>query len=210
MKVIKRVTALAAALCIAVAVSGCGKEVKNKSDAPTDTAPAANGGFNPGEGIINSDFGTLTEFSAQTLNGDTVTQEIFSENDLTMIYIWKTDCEPCKAEFPALVKLSGMLPEGTALIGMCIDGDTNGDEAKKIADEAGLPFDSIIGGATLEGVKSTPTTMYVDKYGNVVGEPKEGRSYASDDDAAAQEFFIDVSSHLGMAKSKYQADARKE
>ncbi len=208
MKNINRLTALAAALCIALTMSACGQKTEKKSDAPTNTAPASNGGYKKGEGIINSDFGTLTEFSAETLGGETVTQDIFAEHDLTMVYIWKTDCEPCKAEFPALVKLYDMMPEGTALVGMCVDGDTNADEAKKIAADAGLPFDSIIGGATLEGVKATPTTMYVDKHGNVVGEPKEGRSFASDDDAVAQEYFIDVSSHLGMAKEKYAADGQ--
>ena len=205
MKDLKRIAAAVMALCIALTMSACGKEVENKkSDAPTNTAPASDG-FKAGEGIINSNFGTLKEFSAQTLTGETVTQEIFADHDLTMIYIWKTDNDNCKAQLSAMVKLYDMLPEGTAFVGMCADGDTNAEEAKNMVSELELPFDSIIGGATLEGVNAFPTAMYIDRNGNVVGEPKEGRSYAEGEDEIAQEYLLDLNAHLGMARSAYAA-----
>lgn len=206
MKAYSRIISLTAALCIAASLAACGNKVESKTEEAETTTTAADDKYQPGKGIINEANGSLTDFSAETLSGSTVTQELFSGYDLTMIYIWQTTCEPCKVEFPAIEKLSSQLPEGVNLVGMCVDADIAGDEAKKIASDAGLTFENIIGGATLTGVKSTPTAVYVDKYGNVVGEPHEGKSYADGDDAIMQEYLIDISSHLGMARTKYAAD----
>ena len=206
MKNYRRLLSLTAAACLAVSLAGCGSKVEAKPDhQPAETTTTA--AYQPGEGILNEANGSLTDFSAETLTGNTVTQELFSGYDLTMIYIWQTTCEPCKAEFPAIEKLSSQLPEGTSLIGMCVDADIAPDEAKQIASDAGLTFENIIGGATLTGIKMTPTVVYVDNQGNVVGEPHEGKSYADGDDAIMQEYLLDLNSHLGMVRTKYAADA---
>ena len=201
----KIMTIAAAAACIALMLCGCGKEAPQKSEKKTETT-AASDSSRVEKKVVTDAYGSMAEFSSETLSGKTLTQDDLAGFDLTMIYIWQTTCEPCKNEFPALIKLKEQLPEGTQLIGMCVDAPEKPDDAKKISDEAGLTFDSIMGGAGITGISGTPAVIYVDKAGNVIGEPRVGRSFASDTDAMVQEFFIDISSHLGMAKIKYAED----
>ena len=45
---------------------------------------------------------SFSNFTAITLDGETVTQDIFQDHDLTMINIWATFCGPCLSEMPDL------------------------------------------------------------------------------------------------------------
>lgn len=201
---IKKMTAAAAALCIALTMFGCGKEVEKKAEEPAVTTTQKV--HTPDEGVVNPGYGELSDFSAQTISGNTVDQGIFADHDLTMVYIWQTDKDHCKEELPAIQKLSTQLPDGAALIGMCADGEENADEAKKIIDEAGITFENIIGTATLADIKTTPTAVYIDKNGNVVGDVSEGHSMADGEDAVVQDYLMKINSHMGMARTKYAAD----
>ena len=47
----------------------------------------------------------LGSFEAQTLTGETLTDSVFSDAQLTVINVWATFCGPCKEEMPVLAKL---------------------------------------------------------------------------------------------------------
>lgn len=205
---IKRFAALTACAFIAVSLFGCGKDIEKKSDvdaAPTNTQ-ARSDGYKPGEGIVVSEYGSLAELDSQTLSGGKLTAADLGANDLTAVYVWKTDNDSSKKELPMVEKLSSQLPEGVSLVGLCLDAGENFDAAKKLAEDSKLTFETICDASGLAGITSAPAMIYVDKAGNVIGEPKVGKSLAADETAFIQEYTMDINSRLGMARAKYSAD----
>ncbi|MCI8811517.1 MAG: TlpA family protein disulfide reductase, partial [Oscillibacter sp.] len=45
-------------------------------------------------------------FEGTDLDGNTVSQEIFSQSKLTMVNVWATYCNPCLSEMPGLGELA--------------------------------------------------------------------------------------------------------
>ena len=48
------------------------------------------------------------------LDGETVTNDLFAEKDLTVLNVWGTFCGPCVAEMPELGDWAEELPDGAA------------------------------------------------------------------------------------------------
>lgn len=139
-------------------------------------------------GDANPDEPTLKNFKTTDLDGNEVTQEIFSNADLTMINIWATYCNPCLGEMPDLgVLAEEYADQGVQIIGILMDVyDQNWnvvqsqvDLAKEIIQETGadylhlMPSTDLIY-AKLRYVQAVPETIFVDKEGNLVGEPHLG------------------------------------
>lgn len=130
----------------------------------------------------------LGEFSTTDVNGDTYTQEMFAENDLTMVNVFTTWCTPCVNEIPDLQKLSEeMADHGVRVVGVvldCVDGSGSTDEeavkkAKVLAERTGASYPFLIPDAgymngRLAGINAVPETFFVDKNGNIVGETYSG------------------------------------
>lgn len=121
----------------------------------------------------------IGEFNAKTLDGSTVTEESLKDYDLTMINIWATYCGPCKEEMEDLAKLYESLPENVNMTSICTDAADEAELAQKIVDANGAKFKVIIPDdklkeSILNNVTGVPTTFFVDKDGNVVGEPVMG------------------------------------
>lgn len=122
-------------------------------------------------------------FSTTDLNGNSIDNAIFSNADLTVLNIWGTFCGPCIDEMPELGKWAKEMPENVQLIGLV--ADIEGEEDTKhlqmardylTAAEADFTnmmvnrdFDRI-----MNWVTGVPTTIFVDKSGNIVGEPIVG------------------------------------
>ncbi len=139
-------------------------------------------------GDANPDEPTLKNFKTTDLDGNEVTQEIFSNADLTMINIWATYCNPCLGEMPDIgVLAEEYADQGVQIVGILMDVyDQNWnvvqsqvDLAKEIIQETGadylhlMPSTDLIY-AKLRYVQAVPETIFVDKEGNLVGEPHLG------------------------------------
>ena len=120
-------------------------------------------------------------FEGLDLDGNPVTSELFKENSVTVVNFWFSACAPCIGELGELNELDQMLREkGGAVIG--INADTIGGdesmimEAKSILEKKGAKYQNIYFPADSEAGKLTysitafPTTMVVDRNGNIVGE----------------------------------------
>ena len=120
-------------------------------------------------------------FEGMDLEGNPVTSELFKENSVTVVNFWFSTCAPCIAELGELNALNEELKlKGGAVIG--INADTIGGdesmimEAKSILEKKGAKYQNIYFPADSEAGKLTysitafPTTMVVDRNGNIVGE----------------------------------------
>ncbi|MDR1630836.1 MAG: TlpA family protein disulfide reductase [Oscillospiraceae bacterium] len=131
----------------------------------------------------------LGNFETKDLKGNTFTNSIFAEYDLTLVNIWATWCPPCVGEIPELGELvNETRSEGVNIIGIVIDAvnertfatDTaTFDKAVQIMESGNADYtvllpDEAMFSAVLKNVTSLPTTIFVDKNGTVVGKAVVG------------------------------------
>ena len=120
-------------------------------------------------------------FEGKDLDGNPVTSELFKNNAVTVVNFWFSACAPCIGELGELNALNEELKlKGGAVIG--INADTIGGdesmimEARNILEKKGAAYQNIYFPADSEAGKLTysitafPTTMVVDRNGNIVGE----------------------------------------
>lgn len=128
-------------------------------------------------------WGQMPSFTAKDLEGNTVTEEIFAQKDLTVVNIWGTFCPPCIEEMPELGVWAQEMPDNVQIVGLIVDiagedDKEHHDMAVTITERAGAAFPQIIANSDfadiMQGVVGVPTTLFVDKEGNLVGEPVVG------------------------------------
>ena len=137
---------------------------------------------------------TKIEFSAKDINNKNINSDIFDDAQVTMINIWGTFCGPCIKEMPDLSLLSKKYDEQKfQIIGIVIDAvnrkglpdSKQMDAAKKIVKQTGADYihivpDTKLQNGILQNVFAVPTTIFVDKNGNQVGETYTGSRSLAD------------------------------
>lgn len=151
-----------------VSLTGCGSTAENAPDLSETGMQASKGGDS-----------TLTEFTAETLDGSEFSPETLAAADLTVLNIWQTTCPPCIREMPELAELEKELPERVRFVTWCLDGAYAKEETRSILTDAGFEGTTIIAAdgdlmAFLQTVQYTPTTVFIDREGNLIGEPVIG------------------------------------
>lgn len=117
----------------------------------------------------------LHSFEAVTLDGGSFTQEDLAQKDVTILNFWALTCPPCIQEMPELARFADSLPDNIQVVTVCLDGDTDTEYTKSILDEAGFEGTTLLTGSgdfrdVIFAVQYTPTTIFVDKDGNLVGD----------------------------------------
>lgn len=125
-------------------------------------------------------YGKFAEFTTNDIDGNEVTQSIFANKDLTVVNIWGTFCGPCINEMPELGAWEKELPDNVQIVGLIVDISSTDNEtqiaaAKQITEKADVGFVNLIGGngafdELISSIVGVPTTIFVDKSGNIVGE----------------------------------------
>ena len=131
--------------------------------------------------------GVLKGFKGKDLDGNDVDDSLFAKNKVTVVNFWFSGCKPCVGELSKLNELNEKLKEmGGEVVGINTDTLDNNEagikEAKEILKAQGasyknLTFDSnsTVGDYAGNGnIMAFPTTVLVDKDGNIVGEPFMG------------------------------------
>lgn len=152
-------------------LSGCGEkdqteEVKD-STSETDTSSAV------------SDSNASITFDAQTIDGASVSGDVFSNSRITMVNVWATYCNPCLNEMPGLGELaSSYNPGDFQLIGIISDVMEDADEgtlthAADLVAETGADYPHLLLSeslyyALLTDVSAVPTTFFVDQDGQIL------------------------------------------
>lgn len=162
---------LGAALVCSLCVNGCGNQKAASQSVlePTGVTESPESGF-----------GNLNQFTADTLDQGTFSQEDLAGKDVTVINFWSTLCGPCVSELPDIAAFAKMLPDNVQVITACLDGKgAEEEEVKEILEKAGFEGVTLLGGEgdykmLSEAVQYTPTTVFVDKDGNMIGNPLIG------------------------------------
>lgn len=130
---------------------------------------------------------SIGEFTTVDIYGETVTQEIFADYDLTLVNLFATWCGPCISEMPHLAQLQkDMQDKGVNVVAVVLDS-VSGTEvnqetvglAQQIAELAEAEFTFMIPDETnmngrLDGIAAVPESFFVDRDGNIVGETYVG------------------------------------
>ena len=121
-------------------------------------------------------FSNLKSFQADTIDGGTFSQDDIAKKDVTVINFWSMMCGYCIDELPEIAKYADTLPDNVQVITVCLD--LEGDEEIKAAQDtlktAGFKGTTLIKGdgdfkTVCEEIQYTPTTIFVDKEGNTIG-----------------------------------------
>lgn len=145
---------------------------------------------------------TLGTFEAKDQEGKKFTNEDFKNYDATVINLWFTGCSACIEEMPELNKVADDLKKDKKVnfITLCTDAEydqSTMDAFKRIVGENKPTYQAL--GIKQEGeikkyldhVFAYPTTIVVDKNGNIVGEDVVG-AITSDDQIAKLKANIDL------------------
>ncbi|SFC48475.1 TlpA family protein disulfide reductase [Butyrivibrio sp. YAB3001] len=126
-------------------------------------------------------------FKTVSLDNQTVTQDIFSEYDITIIHVWGTYCQPCIREMGDYANLYNELPSNVNLIGIVCDVydgiDNNVSDANEILNDSGAAFinlrisDDIY--SAIADIDVIPSSLFVDNEGHVIGEKLIGANFES-------------------------------
>ncbi len=121
-------------------------------------------------------FSNLKSFQADKIDGGTFSQDDIAKKDVTVINFWSMMCGYCIDELPEIAKYADTLPDNVQVITVCLD--LEGDEEIKAAQDtlkaAGFKGTTLIKGdgdfkTVCEEIQYTPTTIFVDKEGNTIG-----------------------------------------
>lgn len=126
----------------------------------------------------------IGSFTAETLDGETVDETIFSGHTLTVVNVWATFCGWCVDEMPILSALNDEYAEkGVQVVGVV--NDTITTDGSEDPDQVALAKDIVAqGNATYKQLKlsndliqlgfaslpAVPATFFFDGNGNMVGQ----------------------------------------
>ena len=185
--------ALACALLLFAGACGTGQD---------ETAGAIGEGSSQGsesESEGSSQEKIFGEFETVTLTGEPVTQEIFGEAELTMVNIWATYCSPCIQEMPDLAELAREYEDrGVQIIGLLSDVSEPEDAtAMEIVEETGADYMHILPSAELQmnllsRISAVPTTVFLDREGNMTGSAYAGARSKEDWSGILEEILGEV------------------
>ena len=132
----------------------------------------------------NMDAENVGTFETTDIDGNSYTESVFDDYDLTLVNAFSTWCSPCVNEMPELEQLYQELKEqGVGVVGMVMDtvgddGKTDEEVVKKaqaLKEKTGVTYPLLIPDAgmlngRIQGLQSFPESFFVDKNGNIVSD----------------------------------------
>ena len=130
----------------------------------------------------SDDTSPFRNFSGQDYDGNSVDESLFSGNAVTVVNFWFTGCKPCVAELSKLNELNEAIKTmGGEVVGInteTFDGNEAAiKEAAAVLESQGAKYRNISidsasdAGKYASDIMAFPTTILVDRNGNIVGDP---------------------------------------
>ena len=128
---------------------------------------------------------SFADLSGVDFDGNKVDKSLFSKNAVTVLNFWFTGCKPCVEELPKLNELNEAIKaKGGEVVGInteTFDGNKTAiKEAKTILENQGAKYRNLSidsssdAGKYASDIMAFPTTILVDRNGNIVGDPMLG------------------------------------
>ena len=155
-----------------VLLGGC---AGNSRELPIETAPEPEAADVSSEQEETAPI--FITFEGTDLDGNTVSQEVFSQSKLTMVNVWATYCNPCLQEMPGLGELAAEY-DGSEfqIIGIVSDVWEGEDQslAESLIQQTGANYPHLLANdsisrAVLSSVSGVPTTFFFDGEGAYLG-----------------------------------------
>ncbi len=153
----------------------------NSSGLPAESAPKTDSISEPPAPEVSSSekepAPIFITFEGTDLDGNTVSQDIFSQSRLTMVNVWATYCNPCLSEMPGLGELASEYDRSEfQIIGIVSDVWEGEDQAlvEELVQETGAAYPHLLANdsinqAILSSVSGVPTTFFFDGEGAYLG-----------------------------------------
>ncbi len=133
----------------------------------------------------SKDSSPFRDFSGKDFDGNPVDESLFSGNAVTVVNFWFTGCKPCVAELSKLNELNDAIKsKGGEVIGINTEtfdeNKTAMKDAASILKSQGARYrnlsidSSSAAGKYASEIMAFPTTILVDRNGNIVGDPMLG------------------------------------
>lgn len=128
------------------------------------------------EELVTSGGSAQGYFTTTDVYGNTVTQEIFAQADLTVVNVWATYCGPCINEMPYLGELAEEYDSSKVqLVGIPTDvyNQEYLDYALSLIDETGADYTHLLMSEELYNwgltdIQYVPTTFFVNSEGEIL------------------------------------------
>lgn len=169
MKVIKKIVPLLMAIMMTFSLAACGSN-------NTVSSKSSTGGTEQAK--------TFPKFQGTDFDSNSVDETLFSKNEVTLLNFWFNGCSACVNEMPKLEELNAKLREkGAELVGVNVEAGESDKllaDAKEILSKQGATYRNLFisGGQEAKDyigkIFAFPTTVMVDKNGNIIGEPIVG------------------------------------
>ena len=125
------------------------------------------------------------DFRTVSLDNREVTQDVFSDYDITIVHIWGTFCGPCIVEMPEYGRFLKEKPDNVNLVGIISDVydgiDINVTEAHDILESSDADFLNLRNSDSLydivEQFQYVPSSFLVDSKGHLIGEAMDGGDF---------------------------------
>jgi thiol-disulfide isomerase/thioredoxin len=192
----KKLALILLVVLIAALLIACGAD--NMGNTDQEPAGADNGSSVDAAATDDAD---LLQFTATTLSGESISDKIFADYQLTMVNIWATFCNPCIEEMPELQQLYGELPQGVSMITICVDGDSEAELAQEIYDSFNGTFTVVLANQELldgflRNITAVPTTVFIDSTGKVIGAAQVGAPGVAGEGTLAAKYLQLISERL--------------
>jgi thiol-disulfide isomerase/thioredoxin len=149
--------------------------------------PGLEGAGGGSAGVARAESDSVSDAEFRNTSGEDLTLADF-RGRVVLLNLWATWCGPCRSEMVALDRLQGMHPGDLAVLAVSVDKSGSG-AVQHFFEQRGLhnltPYLDA-NGATVRafGARRIPTTLIIDRHGNVVGSLVGPKQWDSPETAA--------------------------
>ena len=181
----KKYLGISLLVAMGLMLAACGAGGTSSGAEAAQSASGSNSPSSPSESVAQEKAPEpFTAFETTDLmTGEARNQSLFADYDLTLINVWATFCGPCLSEMPDLGELSAEYAEqGVQVVGIVTDvlnadgtfSESQLETAREIVDKTGANYVHLLPSKDLDvvlrAITAVPTTIFVDKDGNMVGK----------------------------------------